>query len=56
MFKNISYVRINYTCILSTKENKTQNDVMYTAYKNSMEDYHGMLWVQKILDVRKIIS
>lgn len=33
---------------------KTQKDVMYTAYKNSMEDYHGMLWVQKILDVRKI--
>lgn len=26
---------------------KTQKDVMYTAYKNSMEDYHGMLWVQK---------
>lgn len=60
MFKNISYVRINYTCILSTKENNNdaqkQKDVMYTAYKNSMEDYHGMLWVQKILDVRKIIS
>lgn len=35
---------------------KTQKDVMYTAYKNSMEDYHGMLWVQKILYVRKIIS
>lgn len=35
---------------------KTQKDVMYTAYKISMEDYHGMLWVQNILDVRKIIS